>query len=114
MQKLAVAIRALVTELGEHSALAELEGEADADRVAAWFADRWGGAAAATVNVRLDALGSACAWWRDQGWLTGDRRARGSSPEPRLERLAQRVATGRKVMSVTGGAGGRGGGPSWS
>jgi site-specific recombinase XerD len=50
----------------------ELEGEAGADRVAAWFADRRGAAAAGTVKARLDALGSACAWWREQGWLTGD------------------------------------------
>ncbi|TMR25609.1 hypothetical protein ETD86_00310 [Nonomuraea turkmeniaca] len=72
----------LVAELGEHAAVTELEGEAGADRVAAWFADRWGAAASGIVNARLDALGSACAWWREQGWLTGD-------PLRRIRRVAQ-------------------------
>ncbi|WP_031162200.1 hypothetical protein [Streptosporangium roseum] len=34
-----------------------MEGEAGADRLAAWFTARRGGAAAATFNARLDALG---------------------------------------------------------
>ncbi|MDP9850495.1 hypothetical protein [Streptosporangium lutulentum] len=58
----AIALRALTAELGERTPLTELEGEAGADRIASWFTGRWGGAAAATVNARLDALGSACAW----------------------------------------------------
>ncbi|MEU6787361.1 hypothetical protein ABZ912_49930 [Nonomuraea angiospora] len=68
----AIALRALTAELGEQTPLADLEGEAGADQVAAWFTGRWGSAAAATFNAHLDALGSACAWWRDQHWLTGD------------------------------------------
>uniref|UniRef100_UPI003F78ED15 hypothetical protein n=1 Tax=Streptosporangium sp. H16 TaxID=3444184 RepID=UPI003F78ED15 len=40
-----IAIRALVDEFGERAAVTELNGEAGADRVAAWFAGRWGGAA---------------------------------------------------------------------
>ncbi|MBN6056886.1 site-specific integrase, partial [Nonomuraea sp. RK-328] len=68
----AIALRALAAELGADAPLAVLEGEAGADRLATWFTGRWGGAAAATLNARLDALGSACAWWRDQDWLTGD------------------------------------------
>ncbi|MGN9842263.1 hypothetical protein ACTMTI_29465 [Nonomuraea sp. H19] len=89
----AIAIRVLVAEFGEHSALAELEGEADADRVAAWFAGRWGGAAAATANARLDALGSACAWWRDQSWLSGDplRRIRRRARTPDRTRALARA-----------------------
>jgi hypothetical protein len=35
------------------------EGEAAADRVAAWFVERWGSASATTVNARLNALASA-------------------------------------------------------
>jgi hypothetical protein len=58
------------TELGEQAPLTGLEGEAGADRVAEWFTGRWGGAAAATLNARCDALGSARDWWHDQGWLT--------------------------------------------
>ncbi|MEV0589102.1 site-specific integrase [Nonomuraea sp. NPDC050310] len=68
----AIALRALTTELGEQVPLTHLEGDSGADRIAAWFTGRWGDAAAATFNARLDALGSACGWWRDQGWLTGD------------------------------------------
>ncbi|GAA1693991.1 hypothetical protein GCM10009733_107250 [Nonomuraea maheshkhaliensis] len=62
----AIALRALAAELGVGAPLTALEGEVGADRLAAWFAGRWGGAAAATFNARLDALGSACAWWHDQ------------------------------------------------
>ncbi|MEV5561195.1 site-specific integrase [Nonomuraea wenchangensis] len=68
----AIALRALAAELGGDAPLTALEGEAGADRLAGWFTARWGGAAAATFNARLDALGSAGAWWRDQEWLTGD------------------------------------------
>ncbi|MGW4797582.1 tyrosine-type recombinase/integrase [Nonomuraea sp. NPDC004297] len=67
-----IALRALAAEFGEGASLADLEGEAGADRLAAWFTGRWGSAAAATFNARLDALGSACGWWRDQDWLAGD------------------------------------------
>lgn len=62
--------------------------EAGADRAAAWFTARWGGAAVATVNARLDALGSACAWWRHQNWLTGD-------PLHRVRRCARTRALAR-------------------
>src|SRR5699024_5698052 len=68
---------------GAGSSLEVLEGEAGADRMAAWFADRWGSASANTANARLRALSSACAWWTQQGWLTGNplRRIR-SRPVP--------------------------------
>ncbi|MGP3932137.1 tyrosine-type recombinase/integrase [Nonomuraea sp. KM88] len=89
----AVAVRALAAEFGEQAALTELAGEAGADRVAAWFAGRWGGSAAGTVNARLDALGSACTWWRDQDWLTGDplRRIRRRPRTPDRTRALARV-----------------------
>jgi integrase/recombinase XerC/integrase/recombinase XerD len=79
----AIALRALEKEFGAGSSLDVLEGEAGADRVAAWFGGRWGSASANTVNSRLRALGSACSWWSAQGWLTGDplRRIR-SRPVP--------------------------------
>lgn len=44
----------------------------DPDRVAGWFTFAWGGCSAKTFNTRLTALGSACAYWRKQDWLTGD------------------------------------------
>ncbi|WP_433425912.1 tyrosine-type recombinase/integrase [Microtetraspora malaysiensis] len=89
----AIALRALLAEFGEQAPLAELEGEAGADRLAAWFTSRWGGAAAATFNVRLDALGSACAWWRDQHWLAGDplRRIRRRARTPDRTRALSRA-----------------------
>ena len=77
------ALRALVAEFGADASLGVLEGEAGADRVADWFAERWGNSSANTVNARLRALSSACAWWAQQGWLTGNplRRIR-SRPVP--------------------------------
>jgi hypothetical protein len=70
-----------------------LEGEAGADHVAAWFAGRWGDSAAGTVNARLNALGSACTWWRDQDWLTGEplRRIRRPPRTPYRTRALARV-----------------------
>ena len=77
------ALRALVAEFGADASLEVLEGEAGADRVADWFAERWGSSSANTINARLRALSSACAWWTRQGWLTGNplRRLR-SRPVP--------------------------------
>jgi integrase/recombinase XerC/integrase/recombinase XerD len=68
----AVALAALTAELGSTAPLTTLEGEAGADRVARWFTGQWGHRAAATFNLRLDALSAASSWWRDQGWLVGD------------------------------------------
>lgn len=68
----ATALTALQKEFGADCPLDVLEGEHGADRVASWFTDRWGSASANTVNARLRALGSACAWWTKQGWLDGD------------------------------------------
>ncbi|MEZ7132700.1 tyrosine-type recombinase/integrase [Nonomuraea sp. AD125B] len=78
----AITLRALARELGPDAPLTDLEGETGADHLAGWFTGRWGGAAAATFNARLDALGSACTWWRDQDWLTGD-------PTRRIRRRAR-------------------------
>jgi integrase/recombinase XerC/integrase/recombinase XerD len=60
----------LVTEFGPVADVRLLG--ADPDRVAAWFDSIWGDAAPRTFNARLAAAGSACAYWADQGWLTGD------------------------------------------
>lgn len=68
----AIALRALAAELGADAPVAVLDDEAVLDRIAKWFAGRWGTAAAATANARLDGLRSAAGWWRDQGWITGD------------------------------------------
>ncbi|MGW3353731.1 tyrosine-type recombinase/integrase [Nonomuraea rubra] len=81
--------RWLAAELGGAAPLTDLEGETGADHLAAWFTRRWGEAAAATFNARLDALGSAAAWWREQDWLTGDpirRRARTPDRTKALDR----------------------------
>ncbi|MCX4099246.1 tyrosine-type recombinase/integrase [Nocardia sp. alder85J] len=43
------------------------------DRVSGWFTFVWDNKAATTFNVRLAALRTACAYWRNQdGWLAGD------------------------------------------
>ncbi len=66
------ALRALVAEFGTATAVVTLDDEATVDRIGRWFARRWGKSAPATVNTRLDALRSAAAWWRQQGWIIGD------------------------------------------
>jgi integrase len=65
-------LTALAAEFGADAGLDVLEGEAGADRVAAWFSSRWGSAAANTVNTRMRGLSSAYSWWSKQGWLVGD------------------------------------------
>lgn len=82
------ALHGLRDELGADTPLAVLDTDQGADAVAAWFLGRWGDAAPATVNVRIDALRSAGAWWRDQGtgWITTDparRLQRRGAPPPR-------------------------------
>lgn len=62
------ACRRLEADFGADTVVAAL----DPDRAAAWFTSVWGQRSAKTFNTRLTALGSACAYWRDQGWLTGD------------------------------------------
>ncbi|MGH3853753.1 MAG: tyrosine-type recombinase/integrase [Pseudonocardiaceae bacterium] len=64
----AAACNQMVSEFGAGSAVGDL----DPDQLAAWFTSVWGNRAAKTFNTRLTALGSACSYWRDQGWLTGD------------------------------------------
>jgi integrase len=67
-----IALRALVAELGPDTPLVVLDQEPTVERVGRWFTCRWGSASHATVNARLDALRSVAAWWRTQGWITGD------------------------------------------
>ncbi|MEV8634206.1 site-specific integrase [Streptosporangium sp. NPDC051023] len=55
----AIALRGLTGELGEQTPLADLEGEAGADRVAAWFTSRWGGAAAAMFRLLYESAARA-------------------------------------------------------
>jgi integrase/recombinase XerC/integrase/recombinase XerD len=61
-------LRALLAEYGAGAEVSAI-GERD---LAAWFTGRWGSRAPSTWNVSLDALRSACSYWRDQGWLTED------------------------------------------
>jgi integrase len=64
----AIPLNRMVRDFGADANVALL----DPDRVAGWFTFVWGGAKAKTFNTRLTALGSACTYWREQGWLTGD------------------------------------------
>lgn len=64
----ATALARMVHEFGADTDTAAL----DPDRVAAWFTRAWGQRAAKTFNTRLSALGSACSYWRVQGWLGTD------------------------------------------
>jgi integrase len=79
-----IALGGLRDRLGAEAPVAVLDDEATVDEISVWFAQRWGPAAASTVNARLDAIRSAGAWWRDQGWITGDpaRRLRRRPREP--------------------------------
>ncbi|XVQ15641.1 hypothetical protein ACQP1W_24870 [Spirillospora sp. CA-255316] len=58
----------------------------------AWFTATWGQAAPATFNARLNAVSAAAAWWREQGWLSGNplsrirRRPRTPDPTRALDR----------------------------
>jgi site-specific recombinase XerD len=55
------------------------------DRVSGWFDYVWGDKSPKTYNLRLTAVSAACAYWRDQEWLTGDPvsrlRARPTAPD---------------------------------
>lgn len=64
----AITMDRLVADFGADTNVALL----DADRVAGWFTFVWGARSAPTFTARLAALGSACAYWRDQEWLGGD------------------------------------------
>jgi integrase len=64
----AAALDRMVLDLGVDTPLAQL----NPDQVADWFTGAWGQSAAKTFNTRLTALGSACSYWRAQGWLLGD------------------------------------------
>lgn len=66
----AAALNRLVVDFGADTNVALLGSEPD--RVSGWFTFVWGGKSAKTFNIRLTALGSACAYWRDQQWLAGD------------------------------------------
>lgn len=64
------ALERLVADFGADTDVALLDSEPD--RVSGWFTYVWGARSAKTFNIRLTALASACGYWREQGWLTGD------------------------------------------
>ncbi|MGW5922216.1 tyrosine-type recombinase/integrase [Nocardia fluminea] len=66
----AVALDRLVADFGADTDVGLLDREPD--RISGWFTFVWGAMSPKTFNLRLTALTSACAWWREQGWLTGD------------------------------------------
>lgn len=66
----AAALDRLVVDFGADTDVSLLG--AEPDRVSGWFIFVWGGKSAKTFNIRLTALVSACGYWREQGWLTGD------------------------------------------
>lgn len=70
--------------------MSTLDDEVTVDRVGTWFSGKWGKAAAATANARLDALRSASAWWRIQEWITGD-------PTRRIRRRTRAPARTRSL-----------------
>lgn len=86
----AVPLSRMVRDFGADSNVGQL----DPDRVAGWFRFVWGGCAAKTFNTRLTALGSACAYWRRQGWLSGDPlvRLRTRSAPPDTSKALSRAA----------------------
>ena len=86
-----IVLRSLAGELGADIPVGVLDEDATVTRIAAWFAYRWGGASAATVNARLDALRSASAWWRDQGWITGDP----------VRRIRRRARTADRTLALS-------------
>jgi integrase len=47
-------------------------GEIGPDEFAAWFTDQWGERSASRWNVCLEAIKSACRYWRKQGWIAAD------------------------------------------
>ena len=90
----AAALDRLVADFGADTNVALLDREPD--RVSGWFTFVWGAKAAKTFNIRLTALASACAYWRAQGWLTGDPlvrlRAKPAPPDMSKALNKQRVA----------------------
>lgn len=90
----AAALDRLVNDFGADTNVALLGQEPD--RVSGWFTFVWGGKAAKTFNIRLTALASACVYWREQGWLSGDPlvrlRARPAPPDTSKALSKDRVA----------------------
>ncbi|WP_245547504.1 tyrosine-type recombinase/integrase [Nocardia brevicatena] len=90
----AVALDRLVADFGSDTDVLLLGSEPD--RVSGWFTFVWGGKSAKTFNIRLTALASACGYWREQGWLTGDPlvrlRARPAPPDTSRALSRERVA----------------------
>ncbi|MFF7941511.1 hypothetical protein ACFZC5_17505 [Nocardia gamkensis] len=107
----AAALERLVADFGADTDVALLASEPD--RVSGWFTYVWGAKSAKTFNIRLTALGSAFAYWREQQWLAGDPlirlRARpaplvvdeaGEAVAPVRRFLAEFVAQGNSARSV--------------
>ncbi|MFV9458055.1 tyrosine-type recombinase/integrase [Rhodococcus sp. NM-2] len=92
----AAALDRLMRDFGPDTNVALL----DPDRVSGWFTFVWGGRSATTFNVRLAALRTACGYWREQDWLTGDPlvrlRARPMPPDN------SKALTQRQIAEVLG------------
>jgi integrase len=65
-------LRALRAQLGGDLPVAELADPAVAERLTAWFTDRWGQKAPATFNRNLDTLRATVGYWVEQDWLARD------------------------------------------
>jgi integrase/recombinase XerC/integrase/recombinase XerD len=61
-------LRTVAGEFGGDAAPDEIS----AERFAEWFGQQWGERAPSTWNVSLDAVRSAAAYWRRQGWIAAD------------------------------------------
>lgn len=96
----AAALDRMATDFGADTDVAQLEREPD--RVSGWFTFVWGSKSAKTFNIRLTALGSACGYWRQQGWLAGDPlvrlRARPAPPD------TSRALSRDRVTEILGSA----------
>lgn len=94
----ATALDRLVADFGADTDVALLGHEPD--RVSGWFTFVWGAKAAKTFNIRLTALTSACVYWREQDWLSGDPlvrlRARPAPPD------TSKALSRDRVMQILG------------
>ncbi|WP_406276670.1 site-specific integrase [Nocardia sp. NBC_00881] len=88
------ALDRLVADFGADTDVAVLGSQPD--RVAGWITFVWGGKSAKTFNIRLTALVSACGYWVEQDWLTGNPmvrlKARPAPPDTSKALSRERVA----------------------
>jgi integrase len=90
-------LRRVVTEFGAET----LPDEIGAGRFAEWFGSQWADRSPSTWNVCLDAVRSAVAYWRRQGWLVADFSRMLVRRRPRPDR-ARALSRGEVDQLLTG------------